>query len=188
MAPDTTPLPLASGQTTTTQPPSQSPFSRQIRQVGLYLAGAGFLAASVAVSRRSVIRMRAATIPPFYVSNRAPINADDKGIIAARALGLATLNVMSFGVMLLGGIGWAFDLTSMSELRERTQAQLTKPTNLSREDEDEVEEEMNKMIDSLYEKLGMTKPPTTELEQIQQQQQKQQDEPTKGRPVDRNES
>lgn len=152
----------------TTAPPGDerakapSPFSRQLRQVGLCIAGAGFLAASIAVSRRSVLRLRAATIPPFYLSNRHPASkgdSQDRGLLAARALGLATLNVMSFGIMLVGGISWAFDLSSIDELRERTRKQLARPSNLSTEDEAQVEAEMEKLLESVYSKLGIPRPP-----------------------------
>lgn len=139
-----------------------SPLSRQLRQVGLYLSGAGFLAASIAVSRRSVLRLRAATTPPFYLCNRNPaskIDSQDRGLLAVRALGLATLNVMSFGVMLVGGISWAFDLSSVTELRERTRAQLAKPSNLSTEDEAKMEKELEGLLDTVYSKLGIPRPP-----------------------------
>lgn len=123
------------------------------------MVGAGFLAASVAVTRRSVVRLRTATVPPFYVSNRAPISSDDKGLIAVRALGLASLNVFSFGVMLVGGLSWAFDLSSVADLRERTRASLAAPLpGIKSGDEDEVERELDNMLDTLYDKLGMTRP------------------------------
>ncbi|KAF5703369.1 hypothetical protein FGLOB1_9138 [Fusarium globosum] len=134
----------------------QPSWDRSIRQFGLLLTGAGFLAASVAVSRRSVLRMRHDSFPKFYTSNRHQVKFDsgDKSLLAVQALGLATLNVMSFGVMLVGGISWAFDLSSIEELRQRTQAVTRRPGMVSPEDEKAMEE----LIEGLMGKMGMEKP------------------------------
>ncbi|KAG9499835.1 hypothetical protein J7337_008297 [Fusarium musae] len=134
----------------------QPSWDRSIRQFGLLLTGAGFLAASVAVSRRSVLRMRHDLFPKFYTSNRHQVKFDsgDRSLLAVQALGLATLNVMSFGVMLVGGISWAFDLSSIEELRQRTQAVTRRPGMVSPEDEKAMEE----LIEGLMGKMGMEKP------------------------------
>ncbi|KAF5685837.1 hypothetical protein FDENT_6049 [Fusarium denticulatum] len=134
----------------------QPSWDRSIRQFGLLLTGAGFLAASVAVSRRSVLRMRHDLFPKFYTSNRYQVKFDsgDRSLLAVQALGLATLNVMSFGVMLVGGISWAFDLSSIEELRQRTQAVTRRPGMVSPEDEKAMEE----LIEGLMGKMGMEKP------------------------------
>lgn len=71
--------------------------------------------------------------------------------MAVQALGLATLNVMSFGILLTGGLSYSFDLCNMGELRARTQAALRRPGNFS----DEDEKEMEKMMGSILDKLGM---------------------------------
>ncbi|KAF5975748.1 hypothetical protein FBULB1_7227 [Fusarium bulbicola] len=134
----------------------QPSWDRSIRQFGLLLTGAGFLAASVAVSRRSVLRMRHDLSPKFYTSNRHQVKFDsgDRSLLAVQALGLATLNVVSFGVMLVGGISWAFDLSSIEELRQRTQAVTRRPGMVSPEDEKAMEE----LIEGLMGKMGMEKP------------------------------
>lgn len=153
----------------TTARPTPSPFMRQVKQLGLFCAGAGFLAASVAVSRRSVLRMRKVSYPHFYWSNRTPANrmdSSDNGLVAVRALGLATLNVTGFGIMLVGGIGWAFNLSSIQELRDRTRASLMKPGSFSSEDEQKMEAEMEKILDAVYEKMGMEKPAKMDWEEM----------------------
>lgn len=122
------------------------------------MAGAGFLAASVAITRRSVIRKKVAMIPPFYVSNRNPISSSDKEMLAVQALGLATLNVMSFAVMLVGGISWGFNISTLDELGTRAKVALQRPTGLNPELEKESEVEVEKMMDSLMERMGMKKP------------------------------
>jgi len=133
---------------------SYSPLMRQVREFGLFFAGASFLAASIAVSRRSVLRRRFDTLPPFHTSNRytKPFDGSDRVSLATQALGLATLNVMSFGIMLTGGISWAFDLCSV---RQRTQAVLQRPGNV----DPEAEKEMEDMMRSLLDKLGMDSTP-----------------------------
>lgn len=115
------------------------------------------MAASVAVTRRAVIRRQREALPRFFSqSNRTARQLDgaDRSALAAQAFGLATLNVASFGVMLTGGIAWAFDLCSVGDLRERTQAALRRPVReglLNPEDERQMED----MMDSLLQRLGM---------------------------------
>ncbi|KAG6016585.1 hypothetical protein E4U43_003492 [Claviceps pusilla] len=136
-------------------PPSLTltPFQRQARQLGLLFAGAGFMAASIAVARRSVLRRQLESFPKFYSGNRVVQRVDsaERSLMAVQALGLATLNVTSFGILLTGGIAWAFDLCDVRELRARTQAALRRPGAFSEEDE----QEMEKMMGSILEKLGM---------------------------------
>lgn len=122
------------------------------------MLGAGFMAASVAVARRAVLRRQREALPLFFQGWSArparQLDGADRSALAAQAFGLATLNVASFGVLMTGGIAWAFDLCSVHELRERTQAALRRPAGeglLNQEDE----EEMEKMMDSLLQKLGM---------------------------------
>jgi hypothetical protein len=123
------------------------------------------MAASVAVARRSVLRRRLESLPRFYFSNRThprTIDSADRGLLAAQALGLATLNVMSFGVMLVGGLSWAFDLSSVAELRHRTRAVLER--NSGDVDSDQ-ERELEEMMDSLLARLGMEKPAAADTEE-----------------------
>lgn len=148
--------------TTRQEHPSSPSWTRQLKQFGLFAAGAGFLAASVAVSRRAVVRRQLDSFPKFYSSNRAKINFDssDRSLLALQAFSLATLNVMSFGIMLVGGVSWGFDLSSVSELRERTQAALRRPGLVNPEDE----EQMEKMMSDILARLGMEKPQKSEDE------------------------
>ncbi|KAH7236088.1 hypothetical protein BKA59DRAFT_300122 [Fusarium tricinctum] len=143
-------------QTSTITARPEPSWNRSLKQFGLLLSGAGFLAASVAVSRRSVLRMRRSSIPKFYSSNRqlAKFDAEDRSFLAAQALGLATLNVMSFGVLLVGGISWAYDLSSIEELQQRTRAVTRRPGAMNPEEEKAMEE----MMEDLMGKLGMEKP------------------------------
>lgn len=162
-SPQPLPSPLVMSQSITPSQdarPVASPYLRHAKQFGLLLAGTGFLAASIAIARRSVVRRRLATFPSYYTSNRTSpkFDASDRQLLAVQALGLATLNVMSFGVMLVGGISWAFDISSIEELRQRTRTAVRRPTNMSPEDEKEAEREMEKMMENLMDKFGLKKP------------------------------
>ncbi|KHN98788.1 uncharacterized protein MAM_03250 [Metarhizium album ARSEF 1941] len=144
-------------------PASPSPSERKMKQLGLLFAGAGFMAASVAVTRRAVLRRQLESYPRFYSSNRASLHIDsgERSLMAVQALGLATLNVTSFGIMLTGGLAYSFDLCNIGELRERTQAALRRPGNFSPEDEKELE----KMMGPILERLGMQK--TQEAQKVE---------------------
>jgi hypothetical protein len=130
------------------------------------------MAASVAVARRSVLRRQAASFPRFYSSNRNPVKFDstDRSQLAAQALGLATLNVMSFGVMLLGGLSWGFDISSVAELQARSRAAIRRPGLVSPEDEAQMEE----MMADLMGRLGMETPatPGKEVDELKTSEQK----------------
>lgn len=114
------------------------------------------MAASVAVSRRAVVRRRLDSMPKFYSSNRdtARFDSSDRSLMAVQALGLATLNVMSFGVLLVGGTSWAFDLSSVDDLRARSQAAIRRNGIVNPEDEAQMEE----MMSDLLKRLHMDKP------------------------------
>ncbi|KAK3394117.1 hypothetical protein B0H63DRAFT_36340 [Podospora didyma] len=99
--------------------------SRSMRQLGLYFGGVGFVALSVMVSRRAVTRhMKLAKIRYFQPNlhtgtkaNGAPEIGGRDPFIPVEALGLATLNVISAAIMVAGGITWAFDISSVDDLR-----------------------------------------------------------------------
>ncbi|KAH8171857.1 hypothetical protein LIA77_08624 [Sarocladium implicatum] len=149
--------------TTTTTTTPQDPLSRNIRQLGLFLSGAAFMAASVLITRRSVVRRQIDAFPKFYTSNRHPARYDpsDRSLLAVQAFGLATLNVMSFGVLLIGGITWGWDLCSLAELRERSRAATRRP---GKKVDPEEEKALKEMMDGLLAKIGMQIPEEGEEE------------------------
>lgn len=107
-------------------------FRRTAKQLGFFFAGAGFLTASALISRRAVARRMVDSYPKFYQPShygpRPPPRAStDKGedqLVAVEALGLATLNVFSFGIMLTGGLMFAFDISNLEDLRWRARKQM----------------------------------------------------------------
>lgn len=115
--------------------PRHSPeeqFRRSVGQFGLFAAGAGFLTLSTLITRRAVARRMVESAPRmFQPSHHGPVvpprGQKDKGddaFVAVEALGLATLNVISFGVMMTGGFMWAFDISNIEDLRRKARATL----------------------------------------------------------------
>ena len=120
-----------------------------MKQLSLFFAGAGFLTLSTLITRRAVARKRIATIPSFYQPSNRPTTkmSSDSSLIALEALNLATLNVMGFGIMCTGGLAWAFDISSVDDLRKRARGHIG-PTGgyTDEEAEREVEEWVAKVL------------------------------------------
>jgi hypothetical protein len=115
------PSPAQSQQIVAPRPNGRSPIfsQRSLSQLGLFFAGATFLGLSTLVTRRAVTRKIRATVPRFFIPSNNPVNKidQDNSLIAVEALGLATVNVMGFGIMSTGGLAWAFDIMNVEELR-----------------------------------------------------------------------
>ncbi|KOS18208.1 hypothetical protein ESCO_003225 [Escovopsis weberi] len=169
--PPTTPS-TSSPSTSTSSASTSSSWARPLKQFSLFALGASFTAASVAIARRSVLRRQAASYPRFYAPNPPPTPVPERlrlppaqhaphaqhsgegALLGVQALGLATLNVCSFGVLLTGGLAWAFDLSSVGELRERTQRALRGGGHVV---DEEDEEEFERMVNDVLARLGMDK-------------------------------
>lgn len=65
---------------------------------------------------------------------------------AFEALTLATMNVASFGVMMVGGAAWAADISSVEELRTRVKAKLNPEGKTDAEEEEDLEEWMASVL------------------------------------------
>ncbi|KAF8243276.1 hypothetical protein K440DRAFT_664224 [Wilcoxina mikolae CBS 423.85] len=107
-------------------PASPEPMSqtkRMLRQLSLPLFGSAFLLLTLRLTRRSTARRIKATIPPYYhPNNQAPTNPPSGALDAVEALQLATLNVFSFAMLLVGGGAFAMDVSSLEELRAKFKA------------------------------------------------------------------
>lgn len=152
-APSQQPLASETSDNAVTQfpPRTLSPLTsqRSLQQLGLFAAGATFMALSTLVTRRAVARKLRITRPQFYNQSNRPVTKidSDGSFIAVEALGLATLNVIGFGIMLTGGIAWAFDISGIEDLRSLARRQFG-PTG-ARTDEEaerEVEEWVAKVL------------------------------------------
>jgi hypothetical protein len=140
------PTPKAPRASTTSDSDSFFFSQRARRQLGLFVGGAAFFGLSMAITRKSITRRYRAQIPKFYSqSNRA--GAEVNGPFEAfEALSLATVNVFSVGMMLSGGLLWAFDIGSIEDMRGKVR------TNMGvdgvRKDQD-AEEEIEEFIASV---------------------------------------
>ncbi|KAI1109521.1 hypothetical protein F5Y14DRAFT_25751 [Nemania sp. NC0429] len=122
---------------------------RSLKQLGLFFAGAGFLSLATLITRRSVARKLRVTMPKFYVQSNRPVNKldSDGPLIALEALNLATLNVLGFGVMMAGGLSWAFDVSGIEDLRRMARRQLgPSGGRTDEESEREIEEWVAKVL------------------------------------------
>jgi hypothetical protein len=114
----------------------------------MFFAGAGFLSLATLVTRRSIARKLVATRPKFFTQSNLPspkISSD--GSIALEALNLATLNVMGFAIMMTGGVTWAFDISSLDDLRRMAQGHVGTSRGFKDEEaERELEEWVTKVL------------------------------------------
>ncbi|KAF2090396.1 hypothetical protein K490DRAFT_400, partial [Saccharata proteae CBS 121410] len=105
-------------------------FSRRAaRQFGMYLAGAGFFILSTSLTRRAMIRRNKVLTPPLFHPSNKPHGEVNGAMEALDALTLATLNVGSFGIMLGGGAAWAFNVSSVDELRYKLRSSIGLDSN-----------------------------------------------------------
>ncbi|OTB02878.1 hypothetical protein M426DRAFT_13123 [Hypoxylon sp. CI-4A] len=133
---------------------------RSLKQLGLFFGGAGFLALSTLVTRRAVLRKRMVTVPKFYnPSNRLVDKIDSDGsFIAFEALNLATLNVVGFGIMATGGLAWAFDISSVDDLRKKARHHIGPPGG-------QADEEVERAVEEWVAKVLLKKEPREEKNQ-----------------------
>jgi hypothetical protein len=116
-----------------------SPRSR--RQLSLFAAGVGFFALSTAITRRSIVRRYKATAPKFYQPSNQPNSNINGAMEAFEALNIATVNVFSVGMMVTGGLLWAFDIASLADMRSKVRTNLgVDPIRTDQDAEDEIEE------------------------------------------------
>lgn len=99
--------------------------SRSLRQLGLFFAGSTFVVLSSLVTRRAVLRRNQLTRPSFFhPSNMPPVTPINGALEALDALGIATINVFSYGIMFSGGLLWAFNISTLAEFKNRVKMPL----------------------------------------------------------------
>ncbi|KAF2150354.1 hypothetical protein K461DRAFT_295641 [Myriangium duriaei CBS 260.36] len=92
---------------------------RSRQQFSYFAAGASFMLLSAWVTRRALNRKLLSTKPSGLFSPSNHVKPAPGSLDALEALSLATLNVSSFGVMMIGGGLWAFDISNLEELRTK---------------------------------------------------------------------
>ena len=131
---------------------SQSFFSqRNRRQLGLFAAGAGFFAISSIITRRSLVRRYNLTVPKFYHPSNRANNEINGAMEAFEALNIATINVVSVGMMMTGGILYAFDISSIDDVRRNVRRRFGVPEDRSDQD---VEKEIEEWFATVLERKG----------------------------------
>ena len=93
---------------------------RSRRQLSLFFLGATALTLSSVFTRSSLVARYRIVQPRFYQqSNQGVEYAVNGPLEAFQALQIATLTVGSSAVMIGGGLLWAFDISSVNDLRAR---------------------------------------------------------------------
>jgi len=153
-ADQTTPLISTAPVTPPTPVTANSSFfsRRSARQLGLFFAGAGFVGLASIITRRSLVRRHKATMPKFYQQNNRP-NEVNGAMEAFEALNIATINVISVGMMLTGGALWAFDISSVEDMRREVRGGIGLDTG-GRTDK-EAEEEIEEWLASVFARKDM---------------------------------
>jgi len=88
-------------------------------------------------------------VPRFFIPSNRPVEkmGGDSSLIALEALNLATLNVFGFGIMLTGGLAWAFDISNAEDLRRRARGHMGETgATTDEEAEREMEEWVAKVL------------------------------------------
>ncbi|GAM87039.1 hypothetical protein ANO11243_050600 [Dothideomycetidae sp. 11243] len=137
--------------TTTTQFVSQesrllSPWTsrRSLQQFSYFAVGASFVVMSALVTRRALAKKYLSIKPAGLFSPSNRVKEAPGGLDAFEALSLATLNVGSFAVMMVGGGLWAFDISNLEELR--TKVRRSMDTDGKDKSEQEVEADIEEWL------------------------------------------
>ncbi|KAL2114776.1 hypothetical protein VUR80DRAFT_86 [Thermomyces stellatus] len=138
---------------------------RALNQLGFLAAGSAFMLASIAVTRRAIARKTIASAPKTFQPNvRQPARAGGSlqggstepkpqaSVDAFEALGLATLNVISFGIFAAGGVAFAFDLSSVDDLRQYARRKMYGPSG---EPDEDAEKELAEWVAGVLGKAGV---------------------------------
>ncbi|PYI02309.1 hypothetical protein BO78DRAFT_377214 [Aspergillus sclerotiicarbonarius CBS 121057] len=83
----------------------------------LLLSGLAFFTFSIWSTRRATARKILSSIPPYYTSSIYHKPKVSGGAEAFEALHLATMNVLSFGMMGTGGVLYALDINGVEDMR-----------------------------------------------------------------------
>jgi hypothetical protein len=128
--------------TTPTESPSSAFSKRSLRQLGLFFGGAAFFGFASVITRRALVRRYQSIVPKFYQQSNRPNAQVDGALEAFEALSIATVNVLSVSMMFSGGMLWAFDISSLDDMRRKIRGGLGIDGSEGRESaaEEEMEE------------------------------------------------
>ena len=107
-------------------------------------AGLSFFALSLLITRRSFLRKRLAAKPSFYTDSAANTAAQSQrtsgAMEAVEALNIATINVLSVGMMGLGSAMWYLGIEDMSDARRVMRSGMGVDEQSEEEQQEEFEE------------------------------------------------
>ena len=153
-----TPKPETStNQTKPPQTPPPSEPSTQLTQskprdntnLKLFVGGIAFFSLSVWITRRASVKKRIACIPPFYSSSiyfQPKVNGAGE---AFEALNLATINVLSFGMMTTGAAMYALDINNLEDARRFMRVAMEGGIDTSGKSDEVLEAEVTEWVTSL---------------------------------------
>ncbi|GKZ17212.1 hypothetical protein AbraIFM66951_009056 [Aspergillus brasiliensis] len=122
----------------------------------LLLGGLAFFTFSIYSTRRAMNRKLLASIPPYYTSSVYHKPKVSGGAEAFEALHLATMNVLSFGMMSAGGLLYALDINGVEDMRRFVRKGMVEGDGaLMRGEDKELEKEVEGWVAKvLGEKFG----------------------------------
>lgn len=112
----------------------------------LFFGGALFFALSLLTTRRALNRRFKASIPPFYTTSVYHKPEVNGGMEAFEALHLATVNVLSFGMMASGGVLWAMGINGIEDMRAYVKKSMAQGDRESSKTDEEMEKEVEAWV------------------------------------------
>ncbi|KAJ5780398.1 hypothetical protein N7457_005558 [Penicillium paradoxum] len=136
-----------------TPPPAQitqPPAPQTKTTLKLLLGGMTFFALSLLVTRRAFHKKRIACMPQYYTSSVYHQPFSNSAMDAFEALNLATLNVISFGLMAGGAVGYALDINGLEDLRKFVRAGLQGGSDVPMKSDEELEVEVTEWVTKVF--------------------------------------
>jgi hypothetical protein len=129
---------------------AQAPSPKPNTNLKLLFGGMTFFALSVLVTRRAFHKKRLACMPQFYTSSVYHSPHSNSAADAFEALNLATLNVISFGIMAGGAVGYALNINELEDLRKFVRAGLRGGSDTPVKSDEELELEVTEWVSKVF--------------------------------------
>lgn len=120
--------------------------TRSLKQMSKFFFGAACFLASTAITRRAVYKRSLRIKPEYFSPNTNPHEHFSPFHDALLALGLATINCVSVGTMMLGGALWSVDISNIAELRAITRSRLDYDTIYAEDEDEDADESLETSI------------------------------------------
>ncbi|CAI7616655.1 unnamed protein product [Penicillium glandicola] len=140
------PAPPTPAQTQTQTQLAQPPSPQSNTNLKLFFGGMTFFALSVLITRRAASRKRVSCIPPFYTSSVYHQPHSNSAGDAFEALNLATINVVSFGLMAGGAVGYALNINGLEDMRRFVRNGLQGGSDAPVKSDEELEQEVSEWV------------------------------------------